>query len=121
MATADSILLVEDDPAQANLFTTVLQMKGYEVVSFADADAALACMADRTFSLVLVDWDLPGMKGDTFITLVAARYPAVKSVLFSNHATVGEVARACNADAWMLKSDGILRLREIIAGLLTPA
>ncbi len=120
MATPARILLVEDDPAQANLFSSVLIMKGYEVVSVFDADAALARMSESAFDLVLVDWDLPGMKGDTFICMVAAHYPGVKSVLFSNHSTVNKAAQTCNADAWMLKSEGIFRLREIIAGLLAP-
>ena len=121
MTTTARILLVEDDPAQASLFSSVLQMKGYMVVTAHDADAGLAQLTESTFELTLVDWDLPGMKGDTFISTVAAQYPQVCTVLFSNHYNVEAAAKACGADAWMLKSDGILRLREIIAGLLVPA
>ncbi len=116
-----NILLVEDDPDQASLFTMVLTLAGYDTVTTADATTGLARMADTTINLVLVDWDLPGMKGDAFITLVQERYPGVKTVLFSNHGNVDEAGRACHADAWMVKSDGIKCLQQLIAALLPPA
>lgn len=118
MATGGKILLVEDDREQASLFASVLTMSGSDVVTELNAETALVRMAAEGFDLVLVDWDLPGMKGDVLITKVKAQYPGVKTVLFSNHAHVGQIAQACGADAWMLKTEGVLRLREIIAGLM---
>ncbi|MHB0937760.1 MAG: response regulator [Armatimonadota bacterium] len=115
---AQRILLVEDDPEQANLFARVLTMKGYDVVATLDSEAALARLREDAFDLVLLDWDLPGIKGDAFIYLLKVEHPEVKTMLFSNHSDIGEAARASGADAWMVKSDGIVRLREIIAELL---
>ena len=115
---AERILLVEDDKDQADLYQSVLTMAGYDVTATYDAETALARLADSAFDLTLVDWDLPGMKGDAFITQVRERDPRVKTILFSNHFDVDDAARACHADAWMLKSDGIRRLRETIAQLL---
>ena len=57
MATTAKILLVEDDPAQANLFDSVLKLKGYEVETVYDAEDAATRMTERTFDLVLVDWN----------------------------------------------------------------
>jgi DNA-binding response OmpR family regulator len=118
---ASRILLVEDDPDQAELFARVLVMKEYEVVMALDTEAALARLRERRFDLVLLDWDLPGMKGDAFVYLLKLEHPEVKTMLFSNHIDIAEVARVSGADAWMLKSEGIARLRKIIADLLQPS
>jgi len=115
---AQRILLVEDDQDQADLYQSVLAMAGYEVTASYDAETALARLAEGAYDLTLVDWDLPGMKGDAFITQVQARAPKVKTVLFSNHFDVDDAARACHADAWLLKSEGIQRLRETLARVL---
>ena len=118
MSETPRILLVEDDQEQSSLFSTCLIMVGYDVVTTRDANTALERLAESAFALVLVDWDLSGMMGDAFITLVRDRYPGVKTVLFSNYANVDDGARASHADAWMVKNDGILRLREIVSLLL---
>lgn len=112
------ILLVEDDPDQASLFANVLTIVGYEVVTASSAETALTYMTEHTFDLALVDWDLPCMKGDTLIFRNKQEYPGMRSILYSNHAAVDQVAGVCGADAWMRKSEGIQRLRDIVAGLV---
>ncbi|MHB0939237.1 MAG: response regulator [Armatimonadota bacterium] len=112
------ILLVEDDPEQAVLFRQVLKLAGYDIVTAPDAETAVDLVAASDFDLLLVDWDLPGMKGDVFIGEMRGRYPQLKTVLYSNHTHVDEAARACGADAWLRKSEGIIRLRAVIAELL---
>jgi len=112
------ILLVEDDAEQAVLFSGVLTMAGYEVVTAYDAEEALPRLAESAFDLALIDWDLPGMSGDALILRIRAEYPGVKTLLFSNHGDVDRAAQAGGADAWLRKTEGIVRLREIIAGLL---
>jgi len=117
-STPPRILMVEDDPDQAMLFAQVLSMVKYQVTSVPDAESALQQLAQSPFDLLLVDWDLPGMKGDTLITTVKAQYPTIPTILFSNHINVQEAAAACHADAWFRKSDDILRLRKMVADLL---
>ena len=113
------ILLVDDDPDQVQLFKLILTTVGYEVLAVPDAALALARLADTPVALLLADWSLPGTKGDALIAIVKARYPAVKTVLFSNHAYVDEAASAVGADAWFRKMDDTLSLRELIGRLLT--
>lgn len=121
MATAQRILLVEDDQDQASLFHDVLAMVGYDVVISYDAEAALTYLAERDFDLLLADWDLPGVKGNILVCQAKAAYPAMKTLLYSNHADVNIAANACRADAWIRKTEGILRLREVVNGLLQRA
>jgi DNA-binding NtrC family response regulator len=118
--TMAHILLVEDDEDQAQLFTQVLEMAGNAVTTAGTADDALATLPSAPFALLLADWDLPDTKGDTLIAAVRGSYPTLRTVLYSNHAHVDEAAQACGADAWVRKSEGIQRLRQVIGGLLAP-
>ena len=118
MSVQACILLIEDDPDQASLFHDVLALVGYEVATAEDADAAISLMRETAFDLLLVDCDLPGMKGNAFICQVKAETPGVCALLYSNHANIEQTAAACGADAWIRKTDDIFRLRAIIAELL---
>jgi len=113
---ASRILLVEDDPEQAELFALILS--DYEVIIAPDAESALVRLVETPFALLLVDWDLPGMKGDALITTVKAHYPDTRTILFSNHSHVDMVAATCGADSWYHKMDSTAHLRRLVADLL---
>lgn len=118
MTTAPRILLVEDDPEQILLFGQVLKSSGYLVVAVATAEEAQESLVASPFELLLADWSLPEMKGDTLISLAKTQYPAMKTILYSNHADVDKAAKVVGADAWFRKIEGVARLRQIIRTLL---
>ncbi|MHB9132688.1 MAG: response regulator [Armatimonadota bacterium] len=118
MTTAPRILLVEDDPEQALLFGQVLQMSGYQVVTVDTAEEAQASLAASPFDLLLADWALPEMQGDSLITLAKTQYPAMKTILYSNHSDVDKAAAVVGADAWFRKIEGVTLLRQTISKLL---
>ena len=113
------ILLVEDDPDQAQLFSLILATDDREILLSPDAEAALAQLAESPVTLLLADWNLPGIKGDALIVAVKAQFPEVKTVLYSNHAHVNEAAAECGADAWFRKMDSAVHMRQVITGLLS--
>ncbi|HNH36550.1 MAG TPA: response regulator, partial [Rhodocyclaceae bacterium] len=57
------VLLVEDEPINAEVATELLQSVGLEVVSAADGVEALAMAAVGRFDLVLMDLQMPRMDG----------------------------------------------------------
>jgi two-component system phosphate regulon response regulator PhoB len=57
------ILVVEDEPAIAELLAINLRHSGFEVTMAADAQQALAAVARVLPDLVLLDWMLPGQSG----------------------------------------------------------
>lgn len=61
------IMLVEDEESLANFMITELELEGYEVVWAKDGKAALKIFAERTLTLVLLDWMLPGYDGLTVL------------------------------------------------------
>lgn len=58
-----TILVVEDEPAIAELLAVNLGFAGHDVVRASSAEAALALMASRLPDLILLDWMLPGTSG----------------------------------------------------------
>ena len=57
------ILVVEDEPAIAELVSINLRHAGFEVVVAADAERAQAVVDERLPTLVVLDWMLPGQSG----------------------------------------------------------
>jgi two-component system phosphate regulon response regulator PhoB len=58
-----TILVVEDDPALAELLRYNLTREGFAVELAADGDAALAAAEDSPPDLVVLDWMIPGLSG----------------------------------------------------------
>ena len=57
------VLIVEDDPHQAQLLAVLLESDGYAVHLAPDAEAALCALADVLPDLITLDLNLPGMSG----------------------------------------------------------
>ncbi len=60
-----TILIVEDNPANMKLATTVLSKSDYSVISATDAEAGLLLAKSQLPDLILMDVQLPGMDGLT--------------------------------------------------------
>ncbi|NVE93675.1 phosphate regulon transcriptional regulator PhoB [Erythrobacter sp. HA6-11] len=61
--TAARLLLVEDDPALAELLEFRFQNEGYQVRSTPDGDEALMLAAEETPDLIILDWMIEGTSG----------------------------------------------------------
>ena len=63
MSPAAKILVVDDTPANVKLLSDLLTVKGYQVVTAASGEEALARVAADRPDLVLCDVVMPGMSG----------------------------------------------------------
>ncbi|MGH9334444.1 MAG: ATP-binding protein, partial [Vicinamibacteria bacterium] len=82
-----TILLVEDDGAVRDLTRKVLEFSGYRVLESAGAREAFGAIEreEGKVDLVIADLVMPGMGGDEFAELLAARYPEVRVLYSSGH------------------------------------
>ncbi len=64
MSDAARVLLVEDSPTQAARMVALLEGEGLAVEHAASAEAALPVLSARPPALLIVDYNLPGMRGD---------------------------------------------------------
>ena len=67
---AVKILIVEDNPQNMKLATTVLQKSGYDTLQAVDADSGIMIARQELPDLILMDIQLPGMDGLTATKLL---------------------------------------------------
>lgn len=60
------ILVVEDSRTQAFMMRVLLEEQGWHVTIAGAAETALAALGDPLPDLILLDYNLPGMRGDEF-------------------------------------------------------
>ena len=77
------VLVVEDNDDVGQFTTELLEDLGYTVRRVANADAALAILAEDEFSVDLVFSDviMPGMNGVELAGTIRERYPGLPVVL----------------------------------------
>lgn len=63
----NSILIVDDDPAQLNLLQIMVERAGYKVSIAESAQAALALIEEKQFNVVVSDFKMPEMNGFEFV------------------------------------------------------
>jgi two-component system, NtrC family, response regulator GlrR len=77
------VLLVDDDPDAVRLYQAVLAAAGHAVVVCAAGVDAVETAARERFDAVITDFNMPGLKGDTTLTLLHARDPDLPVILLT--------------------------------------
>jgi EAL domain-containing protein (putative c-di-GMP-specific phosphodiesterase class I)/CheY-like chemotaxis protein len=95
------ILVVDDDDALRRLFAVALRRAGFEALEARDGREALAVIADRPVSLVLLDSMMPGMDGAQVIAALRAeeRTRALPIIMVTALAQVSDRVRGLEAGA----------------------
>ena len=122
MTAAVPILIVDDNPSNSKLLVFLLQSKGYDVRTAANADAALSAIAAQRPRLILMDIQLPGMDGLTLTRQLKAD-PATKDISIiaaTAYAMKGDEdrARAAGCDGYITKPIDTRQLPADIARFL---
>jgi DNA-binding response OmpR family regulator len=99
-AVAQSILIVDDEPEIRSLLTDVLSDKGYRIDTAADGVAALTVVVATQPDLVLLDVDMPRLRGGEALVAIRAVSPSTKVIMISGKADSGEARRALAAGAF---------------------
>jgi two-component system chemotaxis sensor kinase CheA len=119
------ILVVDDSLTTRMLEHSILDAAGFEVGLASSAEEALTILAERSYDLVLVDIEMPGIDGFTFVERLRAdpdlaRLPAILVTSLSS-AEDQERGRRVGADGYVVKGDfdqdRLLRqIRSLLAG-----
>ena len=102
------VLIVDDDPAFRRLSTMALEEAGIERIAVSTAKEALQAMQEAKFApfdLILLDIELPGMKGVELLKLLRDSGRDIPVVLVTVHEDVGTKVRALDlgADDYVVK------------------
>ncbi len=123
----EHVLLVDDDPALAQMYRLGLEMEGFRVSVLETAVRLNEEVESRRPDLVVLDWELPGILGDEALVRLRRTPRGLTSpvVVLSNfpgtrHGAIDRVF-AAGAIAWLEKisttpTDLARRLRQVMEG-----
>ena len=72
---ARRILIVDDEPIVCDSIRKVLALEQHEVEAVTSSQDALAALQAGKFDLIILDYEMPGMKGDKLAATIKARAP----------------------------------------------
>ncbi len=110
------ILSVDDEPGLLLTREKVLECQGYQVLSAADGEKALAFLGTHAVDLVLLDYKMPGIDGGTVAREMKRRAPLVPIIMVSGNRVPGEALAL--VDCFIPKGEGPELLLAAIHQLL---
>jgi len=114
------ILVVDGEIPLAQRCRSELEQDGHDVHTIPDADAALGWLEANDADLVVLDLEVPGLKGRDLMTEILSHCRHTRIIVHT--------ARACyrdfgswGADAFVMKTGDLAPLRATISRLLRRA
>lgn len=122
---SQSILVVDDNPANVKLAAFVLKARGFDVRTACGAEEAMAEITSRPPMLVLMDLQMPGTDGLTLTRLLKAD-PQTRDLIiiaFTAYAMEGDAQKALDAgcDGSITKPIDTRLFADQVAGFLRTA
>lgn len=114
------ILVVDDEPAVCDAIKMMLKFDGHEVQTANGSKAALSLLEQGKFDLIIMDYSMPGMKGDELAAVIKERLPHQPIIMITAYA---EMLKSSSdplpgVDFIISKPFSLADLREAIAGVL---
>lgn len=99
------LLIVDDSVLNNRIVTAVLSQAGYQVSCLTNAFEMRTWVQENSPDLVLVDYNMPALRGDRLIEINSRSGLNVPMVLYTNatQAAVAAVATQCGAIGYILK------------------
>jgi DNA-binding NtrC family response regulator len=88
---AFSVLLVDDEPEFVETLVKRLKKRNLPVKGVGSGEAALQCLLEQPFDIVVLDVKMPGMDGVETLREIKKLYPLVEVIMLTGHASM-EVA-----------------------------
>lgn len=114
----DAVLLcVDDDPSGLDLKKTILERNGYGVLTAREGKEALRVFRQNRIDLVLVDYEMQGMKGHELAVKIKGLNPHTPVIMHSGSPALSGVALQA-ADACVSKGSEPYQLIAAISALI---
>lgn len=110
-------LCVDDDPSVLSLVQRLLQKNGYSVLTAVSGDEAMEVFLNNRIDIVVLDYDMPGMKGHELTAQVKGLNPKVPVIMQSGTPNLSEeITKA--ADVFLMKGFDLKPLLTAISMLI---
>lgn len=91
------VLVVDDDRSTSALVATILADGGYQVDIANDGHAALQLIAQRSYILAVLDYQMPGMDGIEVFQRARQQQPHLLGIFLTAYANLNTVFPAIDA------------------------
>jgi CheY-like chemotaxis protein len=112
--SANSVLLVDDDPSIRDLLQLQLEEAGFEARQAEDGIDGLVKLRNELPEVIISDIQMPRMSGIEFISVVRRRFPSIPVIVLSG-SIPSEFPTEATPDVWFVK--GTLQFRELLQAL----
>lgn len=89
-----SILVVDDEQRQREIYRDILQDEGYATETAPSGEAALRLLGQHRFDLVITDLNLTGMTGIQLLSEIVAEDPTVAVILITGYPSIQSAVEA---------------------------
>lgn len=113
-----TILLVEDDQNQRDLYEEELREEGYEVLTAGDGRTGLRMITENAPDLVIMDINMPVMDGLDALSHMMEHDSHIPVIINSAYASYQESFSSWSADAYIVKSSDLTELKQTVKRLL---
>jgi two-component system, probable response regulator PhcQ len=93
---ADTILIVDDEPAVTMGLRRSLRNEPYEIESRNSAKDALRLLGKKRVDVVISDEQMPGMSGSEFLSIVCRDYPDTIRIILTGHTNMDAIVKSIN-------------------------
>lgn len=122
------ILMVDDEESWLVSLETLLARHGQinNVVLCTDSSKVMGLLAEREFSMVLLDYGMPGISGEELLPQIVVLYPKLPVVMLTGYDYVNIALRCKDLGAanYFIKTEGemtlALKILEILWAHITP-
>ncbi len=114
-----SILVVDDEVRQREIYRDILQDEGYDAVTAPSGESALKFLGQKRFDLVLTDLNLTGMTGVQLLAEVVQADPTVAVILITGYPSIPSAIEATKKGvyAYLEKPVDRDKLLEVVNGV----
>jgi len=93
------ILLVEDEADQRKIIESILTSQDYKVAAVSNAEDAIRIIDNQKVDLIISDWQLPGMNGESLLKYTLNSAPECGFILITAHSDASHAINVIRAGA----------------------
>jgi DNA-binding NtrC family response regulator len=108
-----NVLVVDDDPMLLGLLVDTLETIGYQVTGAQGGVAALDCLTNHSFDLMVTDIKMPDIDGIQLLKKVRRHYPGMPVLFITGYASPEMIGEA-SPDGFLAKPFRIQHIEALI-------
>lgn len=92
------VLVIEDEPRLREMLTRAISEMDFQTASAQSAEAAMSALGAAPAGILILDLNLPGMRGLEFCELARKRWPETQVIILTGHGDLEAAKTAIHLD-----------------------